>query len=517
MSMFHSTLTRRNFMKMLGLTGLGLGSAAVATPIFHDMDEMISSGPGYSTIHPWWVKEREFKKPTFDIDWKIKERFSQTLHCFDVNAHIRAVGKAEVDRRNKSASDRTNQWVKENRQGFALRDRSLGSAAGFGDTMWGTEGYWVAPKLISRPADYGGAQRWEGTPEENTRMLRAALRVYGGRNLGVIPIDQDTQKLIYWIEVDYKPYVFENVPKGYETGPVYPVQRDQGTHRYDFYDANSPQTHYSNMKYKRVIPNSKQMYIVAWNSQESPEIMKHGDTMFGSTSVTLAYADGREQINRLQQFIEGIGYEALGEPTYNQITPNFASNVFAGVTELSRMGITSVSPEFGSATRCWTLLTDLPLAATNPIDAGIYKFCDTCKICAENCPSGALSLDTERTWDPSAPANSSRGSNVHWWNGPKCYGWWRDGSVACYVCNGVCPFLSEGKAVIHDLVKLTASVTPLVNGFFADMERSFGFTHRKNGYLGTDNLGAGQVLQPSWWDMEIPEKGFDSTKAVKGW
>jgi len=511
-------------MKGLGLAGAGLGAAAAAAPVFHDLDEVVSSVPAYTKIHPWWVKERELKDPAFEIDWSKKERMSQTLHCFSGPAHVRAVGQAEVDRRNRVAAERRNQWVQQNRPGYSLRDLTLYAASGFGHTLWGTQGYFVAPDFLStspafpvpKPEAYG-VSRWQATPEENLRMLRAALRMYGGRDLGVIPIDQDTQKIIYWIERDFKPYVFENVPKGYETGPVYLGQIDNMMHQYDNYDPTSPETHYSNMKYKRVIPNSKQMYIVAWNSQESPELHKHGDTATGATSYSIAYADGREQINRLKLFIEGIGYEALGQVVWNDLCASHVANVFAGTAEQARMGITNVSPTFGSGTRVWTLLTDLPLEPTHPIDAGIFKFCHSCKICSDACPSEALSKETEPSWEPSAPDNSRPGAKCYWWNGPACYGWWREGAQACYICNGVCPFLSRGKAHIHDLIKGTVAITPIFNSFFANMERTFGFGYRKDGYLGTDNLGANIEEHHSFWDLELPEKGFDSSRNVRGY
>ena len=43
MSTFHSQVSRRDFMKGLGLTGAGLGAAGMINPVFHDLDEVLSS------------------------------------------------------------------------------------------------------------------------------------------------------------------------------------------------------------------------------------------------------------------------------------------------------------------------------------------------------------------------------------------------------------------------------------------------------------------------------------------
>ncbi|MBA7585582.1 hypothetical protein ES708_27566 [subsurface metagenome] len=54
MSKFHSTISRRDFMKTLGLTGAGLGAAVAITPVFRDLDELVA--PENANIdRPWWV------------------------------------------------------------------------------------------------------------------------------------------------------------------------------------------------------------------------------------------------------------------------------------------------------------------------------------------------------------------------------------------------------------------------------------------------------------------------------
>ena len=47
MSKQHSTVSRRDFMKGLGLAGAGLGAAAAATPVFKDLDQLAATHPSY--------------------------------------------------------------------------------------------------------------------------------------------------------------------------------------------------------------------------------------------------------------------------------------------------------------------------------------------------------------------------------------------------------------------------------------------------------------------------------------
>lgn len=68
MAKFHSILSRRDFMKGLGLAGAGVGAAAAVSPVFRDLDEMASS-PSSRVNMPWWVKQVD--EPTTPIDWDV--------------------------------------------------------------------------------------------------------------------------------------------------------------------------------------------------------------------------------------------------------------------------------------------------------------------------------------------------------------------------------------------------------------------------------------------------------------
>lgn len=74
MSKFHSSVSRREFMKGLGLTGFGIGVNA-ATSGFHDIDEFVAN-KAVGMKYPWYVKRVD--QPTTEVDWQTIKRFDAT-------------------------------------------------------------------------------------------------------------------------------------------------------------------------------------------------------------------------------------------------------------------------------------------------------------------------------------------------------------------------------------------------------------------------------------------------------
>jgi hypothetical protein len=73
---YHSTISRRDFLKILSLGSIGLGTTAISAPVIHDLDELLAS-PLSELKRPWHVKEID--KPTVDINWSILQRFDEHL------------------------------------------------------------------------------------------------------------------------------------------------------------------------------------------------------------------------------------------------------------------------------------------------------------------------------------------------------------------------------------------------------------------------------------------------------
>jgi len=79
--------------------------------------------------------------------------------------------------------------------------------------------------------------------------------------------------------------------------------------------------------------------------------------------------------------LEGEGYQVLIPPLL----------LWAGIGEVSRAGII-LNPFLGLGFKAAAVLTDMPLAPDMPIDFGLQDFCQHCEICAEMCPSRAISM-----------------------------------------------------------------------------------------------------------------------------
>ena len=96
----------------------------------------------------------------------------------------------------------------------------------------------------------------------------------------------------------------------------------------------------------------------------------------------------------IANYVRRLGWDA--SPQYG---PSFAYKysvllppllLAAGIGEVSRIGII-LNPFIGPAFKAAAVLTDMPLVPDKPVDFGLQKFCQNCQLCADNCPSKAIS------------------------------------------------------------------------------------------------------------------------------
>jgi reductive dehalogenase len=223
--------------------------------------------------------------------------------------------------------------------------------------------------------------------------------------------------------------------------------------------------------------------------------MKRAPTKIAEMATTEAYQRGLMIQNNVQEFLRALGYQAMGEAVLNGlgIAPAFA--VLGGLGELSRLNRV-ITPEYGPMVRIFKFVTDLPLEADKPIDAGIARFCKSCKKCAEACPPAALSFDTEPNWQP-VGAWSNAGHQAWFEDSLRCKRYWHEElGTNCGICFAVCPFSKRNASFMHDLIRMQIAVSPTFNDIMRNVDDAFGYGVQKS--------------PDQWWSLDLPEFGIDT-------
>ncbi|AII58446.1 dehalogenase [Dehalococcoides mccartyi CG1] len=493
MTGFHSTLSRRDFMKALGLTSAGAGAIAAATPVFNDLDDAISASPRIND-RPWWIKERNFGDPTVDIDWSLVKRYA--FQNARRTSPIQSTNPSEWT--NTGATYLTDAEKAKERELLIAHSQNAfpgwePGPKGIGDIRQTALKYaslflafsgWpsnIQSNGVNIPLkklfmDAGGADmfdswlgvqtaptpeqmhtpKWQGTPEENLQMMKSVVRFYGGEDVGAIEIDDNVKKLFWTSTYDFgKRIEFEDIEQAYET------------------------------KDKMVIPNSYK-WILTWTMRQPFEQNRRGAGTSDSAASYLSYVRGPMANVQIKEFMRAIGYQGLSQD--NQHCGSGATATLSGLGELSRASYVN-HPKYGISLRiAWGIPTNLPLAVTKPIDFGGFEFCKTCGICAEQCPTGAIHKG-DPSWETSTPGFPVKGFLGFHTDYSKC--------PHCPVCMSVCPFnTAPNGSFIHDFVKSTSANTTLLNGFFANMSR---------------NMGYGRKDPRDWWEIEDMPWGVDTT------
>ena len=183
----------------------------------------------------------------------------------------------------------------------------------------------------------------------------------------------------------------------------------------------------------------------------------------------------------LADYIRRLGYPARAHHArnYQVLVPPIL--LLAGLGEMCRIGDIVLNPFLGPRFKAAIVTTDLPLAVDKPIDFGLQDFCNKCKKCARECPSGSISDGEKVThngyekWpNKVVKCTSMRVGNKH--------------GSSCGTCIKVCPW-NKPFTPFHRLIMWTMRNVPFARRF---------------GVWGDDLLGYGKAEeQCKWWyDLE---------------
>ncbi|XUX00734.1 MAG: reductive dehalogenase [Dehalogenimonas sp.] len=490
-------------MKVLGLSGTAVGAASLVSPVFHDLDEVTSSeNAGWK--RPWWVKSVD--EPTVEVDWTQVKRYDHRLMAHSAYPHAQHWGKdrwMEMVAKQSEANKKRPGTV-----GYKLRDTALSEGCSVYSNLRLTWNWDFTGSDKTATPESLGVPKWQGTPEESAKMIRAAAKNYGAGNIGTAELSGSEKNLVYtytrvgilgtstgtqWIDKwppppgYWRKIDFENVDVGY-------TDAYQGVEDVRLVLPNKPLWDIGIM-----IPMAKESWSTSADGISSTKL-------FNDSNSARYRMFHQSLLPSLQGFIRTLGYHSYGYAKKDGpggLMPSEASAVLGGVSEMGRSSEICINPEHGSVTGYYSLLTDLELEPAKKIDAGIFRFCHTCRMCANTCPSQAISHDAEPTWEipnfdykvPNMCNNA--GKKLFYTNMTQC-----QGNSSIYACNGicraVCNFNTGSAAIAHELVKGTISTTPIFNTFFWQMSKTFGY---------------GTLDPEDWWEMapSLPTWGTDST------
>ena len=240
-----------------------------------------------------------------------------------------------------------------------------------------------------------------------------------------------------------------------------------------------------------IIPEDVQ-YAIVLGFAQNRVMVQSAPSACAAATVSHGYARMGISATSLAQYIRGMGYTAI--PSKNDTALSVPLAVDAGLGEGSRMGMV-ITPEFGPNIRIAKVLTNMPLIPDKPIHFGVKAFCRTCKKCARECPSKAIS-DGDPGWEPRNECNNP--GVYKWYNDhKKCLQYWIDNGWSCIRCVAVCPF-TKGAMAGHDISKWAIKNTPVTNKFWITVDDAFGWGVKRD--------------PRELWDIKVGTYGLDPDK-----
>jgi ferredoxin len=335
------------------------------------------------------IKVKKVEKPPYVIDKSKLRRFDSKNTVFD-----RVMWDSSWKGYKLMYDEKVFNIISEGKSGYSRVDFALAYASWIVHDAFEGGFSWKKIKPYRTPVDTVGID-WTKTRYEiddarkMSIYIKRAARLFGASLVGVCKLNRD------WVYVDV------DVPGKFENVIVMAVEMD------------------------------------ADGIAASPAVPAAAATGVGYSKMAFILAG-------IGEFVRNLGYEAI--QCGNDTALSIPLAIDAGLGELGRNGLL-ITPQYGSRVRLCKILTDLPLEPDRPIEFGVKKFCKKCKLCAEHCEAGAISMDDEPSFE--VPCRSNNPGALKWYvNVERCYLYWCENGIDCSTCIKVCPYnvASAGKA-----------------------------------------------------------------------
>ncbi|GHU68383.1 hypothetical protein AGMMS49983_20970 [Clostridia bacterium] len=260
---------------------------------------------------------------------------------------------------------------------------------------------------------HGAFPEWDGSAVQNTAIVKNIAKLLGAGDVGICELDRQFVYSRYYDRSKKTsfPICFSDEP-GYEQFTA-PTSLPDGV---------------------KVIPASMKYAIVMIFPMERAGVMT-APVLTHSATTFLSYSQISYTTMAMAEFLRGLGRHAI--PSSNDLALNVPLAIDAGLGEPTRNDKIA-HPVYGTCCRIAKVITDLPLEADSPITFGVVEKCKSCGVCAERCPSGAISKDADMSVHPRGLYSHQK---VRQWpmEHDKCRRQWVKVGTNCGVCIASCP------------------------------------------------------------------------------
>ncbi len=330
---------------------------------------------------------KRVERPPYVIDERRLRRYDQRNLIFN-----RVYNDPSWGGYGRSEEEKASENMEADRPGYTRIDYALAEASWTVHDGWLEAFSWSMVERPRGPSIVGEALR-QGryefrSVEEATRIVKRAARFFGASLVGVTEVNP------LWVYANRR-YTLEplELPEGVRYAIVIAIEMDA-------------------------------LGIAASPACPAVAATGLGYSKMAFTAVCLA------------EFIRFLGYRAI--PSGNDTALSIPLAIDAGLGQLGRNGLL-ITPEYGPRVRLCKVFTDLPLKPDGPIDFGVTEFCKRCMRCAEACEAGAISRDSEPSWEPACRSNNP--GVLKWYvDAEKCYEYWCENGGDCSTCIAVCPY-----------------------------------------------------------------------------
>ncbi len=288
-------------------------------------------------------------------------------------------------------------------------------------------------------------------PDKAAYAIKKAAKLFGADLVGIAPFEE---RWLYNTEVYMPLDPMKGVPYKEHVNPFRKVKLG--------------------FKPKSVIVLAFEMDYEAYKTQPST---------IGEAATSMGYSRMLETSLRIAYMLRRLGYNARHAGNDTGLSVPLA--VQAGLGEGSRMGML-ITEEFGPRVRLAKVYTDLEITQDKPKTFGVKQFCEVCQVCADSCPSKAISKSPKTTDPENKPHNECNNPGVDkWYNDhQKCLQFWKESWSECAVCISVCPY-NKLQMWNHDFAKLITRI-PGLNRVARYLDHVFGYGKAHNEKLMKD-------------------------------